>query len=99
MTVPYGQLEQPMTAAALIAKLQTYPPDAIVLYQAYSDYQPLESDQVSVIGPEGWTTKTYRGPVTNRLICRKGHYMLCEDEWIEPDDVQPPLTAVIFPGN
>jgi 16S rRNA C967 or C1407 C5-methylase (RsmB/RsmF family) len=35
-----------MTVSELIAKLQTLPPDAVVVYMACSDYQILEENQI-----------------------------------------------------
>jgi hypothetical protein len=92
-------METPMTVRDLIGQLQTYPPDAVVLYEKYSDEAPLTADDIQFWPPEGNVIPQYGGSVTSRLICRHGHYMIAEESWMEPTDVHPPFAAVVFPGN
>jgi len=81
-----------MIVKELIELLKTFPEDALVIYTAYSDYNPLETNDIRLITSE------------EKLISHKGHLMNIKEAWLDLRNNQfenPPeyLTAVLFPGN
>lgn len=78
-----------MIVSDLIEKLKTFPPDATVIYQIYSDYDLLKAEDISFVKAED-----------RRIILHNGHCMSWNERW-KPKDVDDPqfITAVIFPGN
>jgi len=87
-----------MTNAELIAKLQQFPPDAVVVIDMHSECRDLDDDEPTLIRAE------------DRALIRhypKGAgeesapvYMSWNDRYKKPSDPDPEfVTAVHFPGN
>lgn len=77
-----------MTVKELIAHLQTFSPDAEVIYRLYSDYHDLEREQVSLVSGVRKSSADY--------------IMDAPDEWrgtMSAEDRANIKPYVCFPGN
>ncbi len=77
-----------MTVAELIAKLQTYPPDAVVIYDYCSDYAEMEHEDVTLYLAD------------EQLICWRSQngYMGYRAAWFQ-GETPDFRTVVHFPGT
>ena len=75
-----------MTVQELIVKLQTMPPDAVVMYRFASDFTDLEEEDVKFF------------PASARKFARhNNHIMEHRAKW---DHIEPEfIDACVFPGN
>lgn len=93
MVIP-GTDEECCTVGDLIAHLKQFPADMPVVYQCFSDWQPLTLDEVkqSKADPDatGFAALVVRG---GRIASRYPH-----DVW-PPGEEPVPIVAVTFPGN
>lgn len=78
-----------MTVAELIAELQRFPQDAVVLYRCCSDFSDLDPGDVRVATVESEEVCIRRG-----LYCDATHY---RGRWGDEKPVF--VQAVVFPGN
>lgn len=77
-----------MTTRELIALLQTYPPDATVVYRAYSDYNLLKEWEMQVVPKEDKTIGIHNGRPISYL-----------PEWADRNPGTVFVDFVVFPGN
>ncbi len=74
-----------MTVQDLIAKLQTMPPDAVVIQNYHSDYDLLDDDK-----PELWKAEDHQ-------ICLRGGRLIWYNPKQWPDDEKPVfISCVLF---
>lgn len=94
-------MAQPIKVSELIAWLQARPPDAVVLYRAYSDFLPMELDDVGFLPKEG-VPVAYEAKWPGELvgvIVHNEHWMLAPESWFDQPRIVPWVDAVLFPGN
>jgi hypothetical protein len=93
-----------MTVSELINKLQTFPPNADVIYQYHSDWSPLEEDEITLITAEESKRRVDASSsnyIVERAICfRGGRYCEAYSRANYPPSETPVYRDVVtFPGN
>lgn len=77
-----------MKVHELIAKLQTMPQDADVVYALYSDYSEMEAEDVQYVSAD-----------EKRIAKRRGEIVRCDPRWVPPNESVEWVSVVCFPGN
>lgn len=102
-----------MTVSELVAKLQTMPPDAVVVYKMFSDYLILEADDIGLQTAEeakavddAWIDKRKAEPHrfgnlsdVEQAFFRGGRYVRCRRSQFPSGEEPVYANVVTFPGN